>query len=172
MSSWPKALRESAAEKAANHLTPAGSPPFAPPPKASPAVSAGLPCLRLENSQFSEAPPTAESPHAIQTGAPARPRLRCSGAQQGEASLEPAGGGTARMENSQERWCPLSSRVPSLVTVLLRLKTPSRPHLSPQEAGRAPEATGRDSRSAWAPGLQSLFGLPGVRCSGAHHPAP
>lgn len=31
------------------------------------------------------------------------------------------------MESSQERWCPLSSRVPSLATVLLRLKAPGGP---------------------------------------------
>lgn len=89
---------------------------------------------------------------------PARPRLRCSGAQQREASLEPAGGGTARVESSQERWCPLSSRVPSLATVLLRLKAPGGPTPLLHRRLGAPKAAGRGSGSAWVPGFQFLLG--------------
>lgn len=128
---WPRARRESAAERAANHLTPAGSPPQ----KASPrrVRRSSLPSPR-ELAVFWSSPHDGQESPRNPDWRPARPSLRCRGAQQGEASLEPAGGGTARVESSQERWCPLSSRVPSLATVLLRLKAPGGPTL-PQESG-------------------------------------
>lgn len=67
------------------------------------------------------------------------------------------------MESSQERWCPFSSRVLSLATVLLRLKAPGGPTPLLLSSLGAPEATGRGSGSAWVPDLQVLLGP--ARCA-------
>lgn len=68
------------------------------------------------------------------------------------------------MESSQARWCPLSFRVPSLATTLLRLKPPqATPHLFSTRCWKCSEAPGPESRSARASGLQSRPGP--ARCA-------
>lgn len=106
---------------------------------------------------FRGAPPTAESPHETPIRARHAPACAASAWSQSRD-------GTARMESSQARWCPLSFRVPSLVTTLLRLKPPqATPHLFSTRCWKCSEAPGPESGSAPASGLQSRPGP--ARCA-------
>lgn len=110
-----------------------------------------------ETRSFRGAPPTAESPHETPIRARHAPACAASAWSQSRD-------GTAQMESSQARWCPLSFRVPSLATTLLRLKPPqANPHLFSTRCWKCSEAPGPESGSAPASGLQSRPG-PG-RCA-------
>lgn len=106
---------------------------------------------------FRGAPPTVESPHETPIRARQAPACAASAWSQSRD-------GTARMESSQARWCPLSFRVPSLATTLLRLKPPqATPHLFSTRCWKCSEAPGPESGSAPASGLQSRPGP--ARCA-------
>lgn len=164
LSSWPKALREGAAERATSPLTPAGSPP--PECRLSP-VGKPSPSSLGELAVFGELPRRSRVPtkprFALGTPLPA---LLQPGASQGMAPPEwkAARQGGARLVSGSPPWPQHFSDS----------SHPRPPHTSsPQDAGSAQRLQARSPDLLRPQVFSPARGRPGARSSGTQfHPAP